>query len=252
MPTTDQIRYERNFLENVVCRLDYHPILLIQSTISPEFQESIRGILPIFEEQKGIESTIKLSNGKPESESRPVSNWIFQDQKKKFKLTITYNFIAFEDFAYSSLEPYLEIIKNILDLFESAYENISYKRIGLRYINKVQFSEGDPLDWSQYIAEPLIHSLDSFIVDKNELSRAMNQFVINRDEYLVTVNFGIHNGEFPAKIARREYILDYDCHSAEIADSGVISQLKQFNDTIVELFEKSINTDLKNEMGVKA
>lgn len=159
--------------------------------------------------------------------------------------------MVLEDLKYTSLSPYLDRIDTAVKAFEKAYHDIVYTRIGLRYINRIQFPDGDPLDWSQFIADSLTCPISEFIGDKRELSRAMSQYVINKGEWSVLFNFGIFNREYPAKISRKEYILDYDCFSTDVNQSEMVQQLKRFNLTILELFEHSIKDVLRQKMGVK-
>lgn len=171
MRTLEKIKYDRNYLERVIFRLDYHPMLVIQASISPEFQDAVRSFLPIIEEKKGLEYTAKITAGKAESESKPVSQWLFSDKENRFKLTLTHGFLAFEDFKYTSLSPYATKIQDIVNTFEKAYNDIDYTRVGLRYINKITLPDGDPLAWNDFIADALLCPIDQFIGEKRELSR---------------------------------------------------------------------------------
>lgn len=77
----------------------------------------------------------------------------------------------------------------------------------------------------------------------------MSQYVVNKGDCSVLFNFGIFNREFPAKISRREYILDYDCFSSDVDRNKIIEQLRRYNLFILELFEHSIKEQLRSEMG---
>lgn len=201
--------------------------------------------------KKGVEYITKFSPGKAEHEDRPVSHWFFADTGGRFKLTLTSGFLALEDSHYTSLSPYLEVIQSVMNSFSKGYESVEYTRIGLRYINNITVPNGDPLDWSDYISDSLTCPISNFVVEKRELSRAMSQFVLNKGDCSIMCNFGIFNGEFPAKISRKEFILDFDCFSNDVEADAIPAQLKRFNLLILEVFEKSIKEKLRKSMGAK-
>lgn len=247
----EKVKYNKNFLSKVIFRLDFLPILKIQKEISPEFQDEIRSDLPTFTELKATEYITKISAEKKEDETKIVSQWFFSDLENRFKLTLTSDFIAIEDYKYTSLSDYTKIIEKVIKSFTKFYKDITFKRIGLRFINEIVFSEGDPLKWSDYIADSLVCSIEDFIGDNKELSRAMSQFIIKKDDCSIIFNFGIFNSIFPDKISRKEFILDYDCHSKDVDISNIVGQIKHLNILILDLFELSIKNSLRSNMGVK-
>ncbi len=246
----NKIKYSNNFLSNVIFRIDYNPILVLREKISPQFHESIRIQMPVLQEEKGFEYRAEIKDGTPQgSIAAPITSWIILDKSERFKLTLNYSFLAIEDFHYTSLEEYLERIQIIVQAFASAYPKPDYTRIGLRYINTINLKDGNPLDWAEYISDFLTCSNSGFGENIQYLSRTMGQYALNKDEYQIVCNYGIFNPEFPAKITRRQYILDYDCYSQDVS-SDIPAQVRKFNRSIQELFENSIKEPLRTLMGV--
>ncbi|MDA3822246.1 MAG: TIGR04255 family protein, partial [Bacteroidales bacterium] len=58
------------------------------------------------------------------------------------------------------------------------------------------------------------------------------------------------NSEYPAKISRKEFIIDIDCYSNFIETNGIIATLDIFNTEAKNLFEKSIKRKLREKMGI--
>jgi uncharacterized protein (TIGR04255 family) len=48
----NNICYEKNFLKQVILRLDFSPILILQKELNPDFQEKIRSKFPVLENMK--------------------------------------------------------------------------------------------------------------------------------------------------------------------------------------------------------
>ena len=244
----ERVKYSKNFLSNVIFRLDYHPILVLREKISPQFQESVRVHMPLLQEQKGFEYRAEIKDGAPEGNAVPLSSWILLDKEERFKLTLNYSFLAIEDARYSSLEDYLKTIQLVTQAFLASYEKPEFTRIGLRYVNTINLENGNPLDWSEYIADYLTCSLDGLVHNKQYLSRTMGQYVLNPGDHQIVWNYGIFNPEYPAKISRRQYILDYDCYSQDVS-SDITQQVRDFNVAILALFESSIREPLRALMG---
>jgi uncharacterized protein (TIGR04255 family) len=123
--------------------------------------------------------------------------------------------------------------------------------MGLRYVNEIIISEGHPFDWKDYIDPLLTSTVDSFFEDKTELSRWMNQAILNKSDHQLIFNYGTFNSLFPAKISQREFILDIDCSSQDVKETEIQSSVEAFHKDIQKLFEKSIQQNLKKLMGVK-
>jgi uncharacterized protein (TIGR04255 family) len=242
-----RIKYANNFLSDVIFRLDFSPMLVISESISPKFQEQVRSLLPLLSEQKIVEYAAKIEAGQIEGSSKPLSNWILEDADHRFRLTLNYAYLAVEDLKYRTLDSFVGIIQPILEAFKSSYTNPHFTRLGLRYVNAIKFSEGNPFEWKDLVAEPLVCPIEGFVGSKQELSRAMSQFVLNKDDSTLIFNFGIFNPEYPSRIASREYILDYDCFSQDV-DADPIRQIRNFNVHVLDLFEKSIQEPLRRIM----
>ena len=178
----------------------------------------------------------------------PITSWVLSDKEQRFKFTLNYSFLAVEDLHYTSLDEYLARTDLVIRSFSAAYEKPQYTRIGLRYINTINLDDGEPLVWSEYISDSLTCPLDHFEGKREQLSRFMGQYVLNSDEYQIIWNYGIFNPEFPGRIARRQFILDYDCYSQDVS-ADIPAQVRKFNLAILELFETSIKEPLRKLMG---
>jgi len=146
---------------------------------------------------------------------------------------------------YEDFDTFKIIIEKILTPFLKHY-NPNIKRLGLRYVNEIKIKKGHPFEWKDLINPSLTANIDKFLDNKSELSRAMSQLIINKGYYNITFSYGMFNSEYPSKISRKEFILDYDCYTFEIENNNEINkELDIFNNEINKLFEKSINDGLR-------
>jgi len=131
----------------------------------------------------------------------------------------------------------------------SAYGVMTVNWVELRYFNVITIEQGDPLDWGNLLADSLT-SMISFLKDKSILSRAMNTINLNKSDYKIALRSGLFNSEFPSTLARKEFVLDYECYSDDEKEIDQISGLiRVFHDEIAGLFEASIKDGLREIIG---
>lgn len=247
----ETIRYKTNFLKNVIFRIDFSPIVRLKKELSPDFQDVLRPNFPLFEEQTAVEYFTTIKEDRKIDETRTSYVWNFFTHEKTQKVTVSYQHLAVEFFKYHHFNEFNQIVEQVYTSFSHFYKPLDVKRLGLRYINNIVIDEGHPLEWAEFINPHLIHPLDNFIADKTHLSRFMSQTVLNRGDHTIIFSYGIYNSEFPARISRKEYILDYDCFTSDFDDNDVMSKLIEYNVEILELFEESITEALRAKMGGK-
>lgn len=242
------IKYKNNYLKNVIFRVDIAPILSINEKIDAKFQDSIRSMFPKFEIKTATQVRTEYKDGKPSSQADLIHQYVFQNEEKTNKLTISSEFIILEILKFQGIRDLKSKIQDILKNFDDIYSPISVNRLGLRYINEIVFPDGSPFDWNGYIKEDLISVLDSELVVKGETSRIMSQMIYQKEDYNVTFSFGIVNSEYPNPISRKEFILDFDCYTTDAEFDKISRYIDEYNDCAVQLFENSIEDGLRAKL----
>lgn len=240
--------YKKNFLSNVIFRIDYPPILELEKETPAAFQSKIQDEFPILEpvKQSGFMFEAKPET-KPKMETLNEIVWKFwsKDKKKFIELDTTFLTISFIEGSYKDYIDFQKLVKKITDIFYEIYPHVITQRFGLRYINEIKINEEDVFKWSKYINDNLIDSLN-FFADKNEIRRAMGVVVLKKDNFDLNFSYGIFNSSFPGEIINKEFVLDYDCSTLEpVNKTEIINTLDYCNTKISELFEKSIKEDLR-------
>jgi len=245
--------YTKNYLTNVIFKIDFPSISELNTTKLKEFQKLVKGEFPILQEQKRSGFGFDLGDNQI-FEAKGLGNplWIFVSKDNTKKVSIINDNIILESTKYDSFEelyPKIELLVN--SLFQVFPEIIS-TRLGLRYINEVSLNGSEnPYDLSNYINKNLIKSLDFFDVETAPLSRYINSAQIKGDDFNLTFKFGIPNSLYPNKIIKKEFTLDYDCFTTDTLEKeDILRKVKEFNDRITKLFEESIEEGLREEMEV--
>jgi len=240
------LKYKNNFLEQVVFRIDFDEILKI-SEKPILFQEKVRGDFPHFEQRaiNNFHTVIEGDNARVEKQEQVI--WDFLNKEKSFKVSFSTSFFVVEISKYSNYNDFKSQLERLYRDFASIYNPISSRRVGLRFINKIHFPTGNPLDWNGYIANELFTAVSSWDNGrKTDVRRSLGQMIFKSDDEVLTFTYGLFNSEYPSKISRKEFILDYDCYTEEVRDGDVVSNyLDPFHLKILELFEKSIGDDLR-------
>ncbi len=244
--------YKTNFLTNVVFKVDFPKILELNEQNPPaKLQEKIREKFPDLKEIKKqyIKFDTKLTGENVEVKQEKTISWKFSNKEKTKNVFVDSEFIYLEYNKYTKFQEFLEDIKFIISIFFEIYPVKISKRIGLRYVNQIKLPEGDPLDWNGLINESLFDVTNRFIDEKDNLRRSMHSLEIKENEHNLRFQFGSFNSEYPNTIARKEFVLDYDCYTVEETDITDVSiKAKEFHEIISKWFEKSILDGLRDKM----
>lgn len=81
--------------------------------------------------------------------------------------------------------------------------------------------------------------------------RSVHQLQTRRENLKMRFAYGFSNPDFPAVLARRHFLLDYDCSRDEaIPSNEVMTTLDSLNQFCESMFEASIDNGLRERMGV--
>lgn len=242
-------KYKKNFLESVIIRIDFPSILRIDQEAPAEFQENIREKYPNFEETSHQNVQFKITEDAPEYAADKFKIYIFSNKEKDKRIELSRNFFTLEYIRnYSSFTPFFEDFNYIFKELIQIYSIGILSRIGLRYINQIEVSEGNPLEWKGYIKQHLISAIDSR--PTNELLqplRFITQEIYRAEHGQFIFQHGIFNNEFPNPIARKNFILDFDYFTTQDTEisqvNGMIASMNQF---CTDTFENSIEDKLRD------
>ncbi|MGB7533967.1 MAG: TIGR04255 family protein [Halobacteriota archaeon] len=245
-------KYKRNFLSNVLFKLDF-PTL---SDYGPEkisaFQILIKKEFQILEEKSGVRIEHEFKGTEPiEYKTTKLLKWMFFNKTKTRIVLFESDNIIVEFKEYTHFEEYFKIIDLVINSLYQLYPSIVSTRLGLRYINQINIDEEHPFKWDHLLNRPLLDSI-SFISDKKDISRYITLIELNKEDYRLRFQYGIANSLYPNPIIKKEFILDYDCFTFESLEKKeeILDKVKEFNGVISNMFEKSIEDGLRRIMEV--
>jgi len=237
--------YAKNFLTKVIARVDYQPILMLDTEKPSKFQDLVRDEYPRLKELQGVGIELPKSGGPPVSVEKLPIIWKLQDKSRENHLDISSKYFALITSKYVRFSEFYERLTRVWNGFVEIYKPSIITRIGLRYINEIKL-EGNPFEWQNLLNENLYSSLNVFPDMQGSIARSMHQLHLKDDDYKVTFQFGVFNSEYPNTIAQKEFILDYDCVSDdEHEPQDVLGKFSGFNEKIWSLFEKSIGDGIR-------
>jgi len=211
-PVSQRVIYQKNPLEEVLCQVQFPPILRIDTEEPAQFQEAIRANYPFYSVKPasmlmGVppELAAKLPKGFPFISGQPTHEFTSQD--KKWTLSLTRDFIALSCSSYKKWEDFRDHFIEPFNILLNQYKPSFFTRIGLRYRNVIRKSTLDLTDvgWDVLLkpwiagalADPgisadVLHSVQElrFRISDDEYLQAQHALAMdNRDSYLIDADF---------------------------------------------------------------
>lgn len=245
MEIVDQ--YKKNFLSQVIFRIDFDKVDI--GKLNRFYSTNIKRIFPLKSKHDVLENNIELAlnTNLVTNSQNPINVWNFLTDQKDKLLSISNSFlyIQYTNLSYSNSENLLELINTIVNPFLLEFKIGAILRTGLRYTNEIPKQKSD---WSEYI-NPILVSSFGFAKSVNlELARNMAQIVSRFENSLLNFQYGIWNQDYPNKIAKQEYILDFDISSilpVYSRDIDLSDLIKKYRLEIRKLFEACISDEFR-------
>lgn len=243
--------YKSNFLTNVIFRVDFPPILSLDSRNPPtRFQCEIKDSFPILEPKPGKLYEFEITKELAKVVTSKVARWQFFNKERTKVVDVGSDAIILEYFVYRHFKEFFNDVDLVFKKFFNIYDVVKIcNRIGLRYINQVKIEKGDPFDWEDLINPELVLVNRGFISSIKGIKKCMNLLEFQTQVCNVKFQFGMFNSEYPNPIALKEFALDYDCSLKEELEIGeTYGKVKDFNDVATYFFEMSIGDKLRKIM----
>ena len=246
-------KYNSNFLSNVVLRVEFPPILGLDKINPPvQFHSEIKDSFPILKPIIGKFVELKIDKEEPARISETeIVKWHFYDKEKTKVVEVAPDWVTVEYFKYKEFKDFSECCEWVFKKFFDIYNVVRISnRIGLRYINQIKIDKGNPFDWKNLINNDLVFVERDFIAQRQDVKKSMHMLEVKVEGYDLKFQFGMFNSEYPNPIARKEFVLDYDCSlKEEIEINEIFGKAIEFKKIISSWFERSIENELRKIMG---
>ena len=249
----DEIIYPGNYLSEVIVRIDFlNSLKGISETLPPAPQSVAKKRFPVAEPTKSMLQEVQVAVGQSvETKQTEVTQWNFHSKDRKNTLSILPNAVFLRLTHYTSYDDLRNDFRAVVDAVFSLQSDLQATRLGLRYINRLEMNEEDPLDWADYVSNDLLCHIRA-LRDVAPLSKVMCSTEFTHDDATIRFQFGMPNPDYPAAIRRKIFILDVDAYYKGILDRDeVYPSLDSFHERIQALFELSITDGLRTRMRSK-
>ena len=254
-PQSDRVIYTQNPLNQVVCQFRFPIILRIESQPPSEFQELVRARFPNY---SASTSQTLPANIPPEIRklllSNPSSSAIdhqFSTADGSWVLTLTKDSLSLTANKYRRWEEFRQVFDGPLQALKDIYTPSVFNRIGLRYINTIDFnsiaSEAPLTDLFQpHVLGPL-QDLD--LAKKCDGTYATSAIRLD-EQSSVRLSTGLGEQEdIATKQKHQVFIIDADFHSVtETEISHANKTIDRFNSESGRLFRWCITDKLHQLM----
>lgn len=247
--------YPKNYLTQVICRVDFAEFPGLNNE-PLELYEKIKATFPIKEGRVVSQFTTTINpSGAPATMVQTNDQiWDFFTTDKNLKFSLNKNFLVLELQKYTDFTNFAAFINLAITSFSSIYGSFNSTRFGLRYSNNIVLTEGNALVWGDNLNSS-VTAAAQLPVNATDIRRFITQIVVkDDDEVTMNVVYGMaNNPEFPARISRKEFLIDLDCYTEEPKSNTelISSTIQQFHDKIQAQFERLIGEGLRAKMRTK-
>lgn len=239
---------ENSPLKTIVFRIDFNPPFRTfnQGGLSQDVLLIIKEEFPLIEPQQNIATEFRISPqgfNKQESTKNQIT---FFSPDRLNRLVVNEDSIIFSYNRYvhfSHLETtWGKIIKALYDRHQS---ELNANRIGLRYVNQIEKGSEDVFNWDKII-KPEMSCMFNIFEQKSNFLRSIGLSEIKIEEGILRMQYGMHNPDYPALIAKKIFLLDFDASFNGIMDrDDILRKIPYFHSEIKKAFINSITTEYK-------
>ena len=246
-------RYENNALSTVIFRVDFvSPINIDDGNLD----KSCMNIYPVMQTEVMNEHTVNTNIDEKgemsiEREITSYTNKKFSDRQLMRYITISPKFVLTEIKNYTSYEDARDAFSSVFKVVISLNPEVVISRIGMRYINKIDLSTYKASSMKNYVKSNLFESTYNKAINDSSFARTQHLEELIIDDYRVRCVTGLFNPDYPAALKRNIVTLDFDAFIQGNVDSSMVeSYLDKFHDSIETIFEYSILTKQREQMGI--
>lgn len=243
--------YKRNFLEKVILRFDFDKIDL---DFLNEFSKEIEAYFPIQSQEEANDVQIILNQDSGSVQNQKTPFWSYRDinKNKILHISSTHCLIEYSNNSYINIDTLIRDIETILNPFFKKSEINIFNRVGLRYVNRLEFTKKENFKWENFVNRKLLQSLTFVSKFSKQIKRKLEKIEIIKDNKHINLTHGIINKDYPSINVRKEYLLDIDAYSAYPLELELlIDSIKDYNLNIQNIFEESITDETRNILNKK-
>lgn len=241
--------YKKNYLKQVIVRIDFlNPIKSLNNELPIVLGSIIKNYFPIAEPKDVLARELQFTLDKVDSKETKIKEWNFFGMERDKKLTIFQDGLIIIFDIYRTFDDLKNTFTDVTNVLFTLFKELQINRLGLRYINRIEISDKNLFNWTNYLNKDLL-CIFKIPDDKTKIAKAFHNLEFNYGSFNLRFQYGMHNPDYPAPIKKKIFILDYDAHYEGILTREDIEEkLPIFRGEIKKLFEKSIGDKLREKM----
>lgn len=248
-------RYRRHFLDKVIAKIDFAaPVVLPKAGLPLALKEAIKKRFPVAEPKKQVVRTVgfkfedKVGALKDQETEQETTQWWFWSTERHKHLRLTESDFILQFDRYTDYEELRTDFLAIADAMSAVWRGTEARRLGLRYIDRVEIPDGQPTNWEGYFRKEVL-GIFALTTNHAAISRAIHWLEFNYGDTALRFQYGMSNPDYPAPIRRRLFILDHDAYSTILLRFDELQPyLDRFHEQVNESFESVITEKLREIM----
>ena len=218
-----------------------------------QFQEAVRSLFPILREES-LPQFILSPNGP--TRGADLKTWKFQSIEGDWLLSLTSSFVALETEKYTSRADFVSKLQSIYSNLDAAFNIPIIDRIGLRYIDRIEFSKIEEL--LDLTSQEVLGILATPIAEDAELTIQENLFSFAEIEGRMRARWGVvppNTTIDPTVIEpskKRTWILDLDSYSTpkkRYSETELKNTLEKFAEKSYSVFRWIVSDNFLRRYG---
>ena len=199
-------------------------------------------------------TSITVTNdGKTNYQQEHSTLWEYKNEETEKKyITLMTNALIFEykQSQYEHFHSFFDDFEYMFKKFQDSFVIKEFTRLGLRYINEIEISGINPLNWDNYLSLDLAQAIKAGVTSNSRVARSMHQLHLIQDDIIVIFNYGLYNKKnYPNPVLIPAVVLDIDCYIPnKVPDEDILTSIQKLNLHAEKLFESSIGENLRKIM----
>ena len=234
VPASGPAHYERNFIRQAVCELRFPTLYELEAPKPPaSFALALRKEYP---NQQLVE---ELSVGNATMSRAPMHT--FKSKRQRWTVTLKAAAVLLETSHYDSFVEFKERLAAVLKAAATVIDSDFFTRVGLRYINTIPYPNGELQDWvNPALVGPLAAGIYGDVTEHN--GRVIGFTPCGG--YIFQ-----HGLVIDGNTTKREYTLDFDLSSEDVALSETLAIVQNLHDLEFSLFKWAIGPAAEAYLG---
>lgn len=256
-PKSPRVVYGQDTLSQVVCALNFPPILSIGTDTPAALQEALRAEYPLYEARPAggqfqIEGApaglVELIGQLPLGQGPAGRQHRFTTEDEARSVLVGPRLLAVEENSYVEWASFQRPVAQARAAVEALYRPAFYTRVGLRYqdVIKREMLKANA-EWTDVIKPTFLGLMGAQEIATVQEVAASALIDLDRVGSKVRVNHGLATDETNRDIV---YLIDADFYTETRCDGGEIDDiLAYFNAEAGNLFRWAITADLHDALG---